>query len=477
MGIFSFFRNRNRESESDNHVNHSEISKNLIDLAIKFLKEKNGGVRVEDVVALMCTLVAERCIEAAGDYSIYDHNKSPGQIVFSDNINRLLYGDCVTDKIIELPPDSVFGQIRGLLKNSPYNLDDFPSMKLMIESFAASVGKKEDWGKCPWSVPAENIPSLLPLKVGYETRNTVDQILKQIANKADKLSICTHALCEFLVMAKDATNPKVILLLAFETINGMSKTAPMTEKAMFEMKTKQANNKYNSTNTENPYQKKCKEYSDAINHDPQNVNLYVERSKAYRELKKYNLAIQDIETAIRLDPQRKYFFYFLRHLIFGDLGNLEKSLEDIKKAVKLAPQGYIYHKYLAKVYVKLGQKDNAVLAMKQEIEEYPKNRQSYLDSVEFFEGIGQIKDALENINKAIALEPKRLDSNHRRARIFIKMGQFDDALRDCNICIKIEPREWTHFRVRSKVYQAMGDTRSAEADYNKSMELNPCINR
>jgi tetratricopeptide (TPR) repeat protein len=223
------------------------------------------------------------------------------------------------------------------------------------------------------------------------------------------------------------------------------------------------------TNAENPYEKKCKEYSEAINHDPQNVNLYVERSKAYRELKKYNLAIQDIDTAIGLDPQRKYCFYFLRHLIFWDSGNLEKSLKDIKQAVKLAPRGYIYHKYLAKVYVKLGQIDDAVLALKQEIEEYPENRQAYLDSAEFFEGIGRFKDALENINKAIDIEPSRLDSYHKRARIFIKMEQFDDALRDCNTCIKLEPRECSHFSVRSEVYKAMGDTRSAQADYDMSI--------
>lgn len=232
-----------------------------------------------------------------------------------------------------------------------------------------------------------------------------------------------------------------------------------------------------STNAESPYEKVCKEYSDAIKLDPQNANLYVERSKTYTSLKKYDLAIQDLEIAFQIEPQRHFFFYFLRHQIFLELGNLEKSLEDIKKAVNLAPPKYMYHKHLAKVYEELGQRENAILILKQEIEENPKTRQAYLDNAEFYERIWQLTEALEYITIAIEVEPAKLYLYHRRARIYTKMGQFDNALMDCNVCIKIDPKEWTHYRVRSEVYKAKGDTQSAEADYHTSLELNPCINR
>ncbi|WP_318508759.1 tetratricopeptide repeat protein [Bacillus sp. T3] len=230
-------------------------------------------------------------------------------------------------------------------------------------------------------------------------------------------------------------------------------------------------------NADNQNEKIYKDYFEAIKLDPQNGDLYVELSKAYWSQKKYDLAIKYLDVAFELEPQKHYFFYFLRHLIFWELGNLEKSLEDIKQAVNLAPPEYMYHKHLAKVYVELGQRENAILALKKEIEENPKNRHAYWDNAVFYERIGQFQEALEYITMAIEVEPAILYSYHRRAKIYAKMGQFDNALKDCNVCIQIEPKEWTHYRVRSEVYKAKGDTRAAEADYHTSMDLNPCINR
>ena len=70
------------------------------------------------------------------------------------------------------------------------------------------------------------------LRVGFETRDFVDNVLQSIPNKKDKLKICVQALCDFLLTAKDAIDPTVVLLLSFETINGMSKIAPMTVKRL-----------------------------------------------------------------------------------------------------------------------------------------------------------------------------------------------------------------------------------------------------
>ena len=63
----------------------------------------------------------------------------------------------------------------------------------------------------------------------------MDGILSSIQDdKARCLKIATEALAEILAMVASAIDHTVALTIAIETINGMSKTAPMTERAMQE---------------------------------------------------------------------------------------------------------------------------------------------------------------------------------------------------------------------------------------------------
>ena len=82
-------------------------------------------------------------------------------------------------------------------------------------------------------MPEDHLPFIPPLRVGYETRARVDDIFASVRDdKARCLRIATEALAEILAMVASAVDHKLALTLAIETINGMAKTAPMTERAM-----------------------------------------------------------------------------------------------------------------------------------------------------------------------------------------------------------------------------------------------------
>lgn len=221
--------------------------------------------------------------------------------------------------------------------------------------------------------------------------------------------------------------------------------------------------------------KKLREAAIAIKDEPNNANRYVDRSKIYESVKSYDLAVQDLSIAMDLDPQKTYFYLYLRHNQYLGMGNLEKALEDIKTALNLAPEGFSYFKNVARVYQQLGQTENAINVLTDGITKYPNSPQSFLDRADFYEGIGRLHEALKDVNEALKIQP--MFHRHARVRIYIKLGQFEDALNDCNQCIAADPKDWTHFRVRSQVYEAMGEHAAAASDYYESMNLNPCINR
>jgi hypothetical protein len=103
---------------------------------------------------------------------------------------------------------------------------------MIFQDFAARIGKPADWGTVPLSVPKENIPSVLPLRVAYETRPTVDKIFLPLSNPQQRLHAAVLALAEALIAVREAIDRKIALLLALQIVNGMAKTAPMTDEAM-----------------------------------------------------------------------------------------------------------------------------------------------------------------------------------------------------------------------------------------------------
>lgn len=188
------------------------------------------GVRVEDAVCLMSTIVAEKCIDLAEDYDLYDHDYTPGERILSNQINEILIGDHSTNDWNEIPAESVFGTLFNNLKRL-IALDKFPEPTSIFESFVKGIGAEVEWGNIPYTVPEEHFPSLLPLRIGFESREAVDKILNQAKlDKQQRLQILVNALSDVLSQTKEAIDPAISLRLAFELLNGMSKTAPMTVK-------------------------------------------------------------------------------------------------------------------------------------------------------------------------------------------------------------------------------------------------------
>jgi hypothetical protein len=224
MGLFDRFR---KPADVD-----QPIRQKLVDLVLDTLRDQKG-IRVEDAISAAATIVGERCIDAAGDFPLRDHELTPGSRAFSTRANELICGDVSEGGVSQIPADTIVGVLRARLDSRLYSDAEFPNLAEVFRQFAARVGDPGDWGKVPLSVPQDHVPFILPLQIGYETRARVDDILASIrTDKARCLRIATESLAEILTQVASAIEHKLALTLAIETINGMAKTAPMTERAM-----------------------------------------------------------------------------------------------------------------------------------------------------------------------------------------------------------------------------------------------------
>jgi hypothetical protein len=225
MGFFDFLKTKPSDEK---------LTEKLVNFVYDSL-QNNQGIRVEDALCVIATIVAERCIEVAGEFSIHKHEFDPGSIVFSEKINEILAGPTAVEDWNELPETSVFGRIRRRIK-AHFKESAYPSLPGIFENFARTVGTQE-WGNLVLSVPEGNKPFVLPLQAGYETRKFVDKYIHLETNEKT-LQIATNATARILVQTKNAIEKETALLLVFEIINGMSKTATMTDEKMAEAQSK-----------------------------------------------------------------------------------------------------------------------------------------------------------------------------------------------------------------------------------------------
>lgn len=221
MGFFDFLNSKPTDEK---------LTKKLVEFVYNSIQTKKG-VRVEDAICLISTIVAERCIEFTNEFSIYEHEFVPGSAVFSEKMNELLVGPIALENWNELPKESVFARIKSKI-DSHFDNSSFPSLTGIFENYAENIGKTE-WGNLNLSISEDNKPFYLPLQVGYETRKFVDKYIN-LENNEKTLQITLNALGKILIETKIALDSSIALTMTFEIINGMSKTATMTDKKMAE---------------------------------------------------------------------------------------------------------------------------------------------------------------------------------------------------------------------------------------------------
>ncbi len=82
------------------------------------------------------------------------------------------------------------------------------------------------------------------------------------------------------------------------------------------------------------YDKAVKDFSRAIDYDPQNIKAFNHRGLSFRMLRQYDRALLDFETSLEMDPYQ-HETYHMRALTFFDMNDLARSLDDCEKALSI----------------------------------------------------------------------------------------------------------------------------------------------
>lgn len=135
--------------------------------------------------------------------------------------------------------------------------------------------------------------------------------------------------------------------------------------------------------------------TDAIARGCRNADLYQTRSICYAGQGRMDLAFDDINAAIDLDPRYEYSYLF-RASLYRDSSQFDLALADLNKAIELAPT----------------------------------SAEAYFERASYYENRRQWQPVIDDLDRAIAFSPDTADYYDLRGIAYQSLGQNDRAISD-----------------------------------------------
>lgn len=230
------------------------------------------------------------------------------------------------------------------------------------------------------------------------------------------------------------------------------------------------------------------EFTRMINLDKNSAIAYASRGWAYLASGNSDLALEDYYAAISLTsnaPNRRtvngllrmlnreiYDFYMKRASnYYYDQGKYELALTDVNNAIKLNPEGVSGYLTRSNIYQTLEQYElslednNLIIELNPDVSTYYVHR-----GILHFK-TGDTTLALEDFNKSIELEPYATQGYEWRGRVYSFQNKYRLALDDFNHVLQQAPNSAYTYYLRGQLYEKQGDYELALSDYQRALEI------
>jgi len=167
------------------------------------------------------------------------------------------------------------------------------------------------------------------------------------------------------------------------------------------------------------------------------AEAYDHRGAAYRLQGDSNLAIQDYNQAIKLNPKFAQA-YHNRGVAYDHKGDYDRAIQDFDQAIKLKPTA-LAHFNRGNAYLGKSQYDHAIDDYNQAIKLKPDFAAAFDNRCWARAVVGILKLALADCNQALKLAPGNAATFESRGFVFLKMTNFDAAVSDYEAALRRNP--------------------------------------
>jgi tetratricopeptide (TPR) repeat protein len=179
---------------------------------------------------------------------------------------------------------------------------------------------------------------------------------------------------------------------------------------------------------ENKVEEALSLYNEGINYMPEHVKAYYWRAWFFAlYLSKYDEAISDFSTSIKLEPKNPHWL-LNRSKIFQMKGDLKSAKNDISEAVKISKESAIYIAERGNFYSITGEYDKATKDFKESLKLDSANRRTYHFITEDLIRQGKIDYAIKNATASCKLFKNDTVSFEQLGRIYFAKNDVHKSL-------------------------------------------------
>ncbi len=194
------------------------------------------------------------------------------------------------------------------------------------------------------------------------------------------------------------------------------------------------------------------------------------RATAHASKGAYEQALADYTEMLKSRPIP--LVYAHRGVVYQWLNQYQRSLEDLNEAIRLDPNQASAYKWRGVTLVTLNEFVRAISDFNTAQRLDPKDNEIYWQRARTYEVMRDYKSAIDDYNMFLGNEPKSVKGYISRARMFIELGDLDHALADANEAMLIDPSNPWALSVRGNIYRAKREFKRALDDYASAIQIN-----
>jgi formylglycine-generating enzyme required for sulfatase activity/Tfp pilus assembly protein PilF len=218
------------------------------------------------------------------------------------------------------------------------------------------------------------------------------------------------------------------------------------------------------------FEKTINETTAAIGKNPRDGGAYRKRGTAYCGKGMLDMAIADLDQAIRIDKD-DWRARYSRGYAYGQSGQTDKAIADFAESVRLNPASSDSHFSLGTMYLKKDNFDKAIAEFTQSIRINPNLSDAYFSRGFAYCKHGERQKGIRDYTEGIRLNPKDAAIYYNRAVQFSESGDVPRAYSDFAEAIKLDPKNPVFYLGRGSVHVERGTFEKAIADYSEAIRL------
>ncbi len=201
------------------------------------------------------------------------------------------------------------------------------------------------------------------------------------------------------------------------------------------------------------------------------VEVYKGRGWTYFNVGEHNLAMRDLDQAIKLDPKDAGGYYY-RARVYSSKGEYDQAIRDIDQAIKLDPNNAEIYNIRAGIYVARGELDKAIADFDHVIRLDPKAG-AYINRGIAYADKGELDKAVADYSRVIRLDPEFAKAYNNRGNAYVRKGDLDKAVADYSQAIRLDPEYAEAYNNQGNAYVRKGELDKAIVEYNQAIGLDP----